>query len=225
MPDSIQGNRNPESLTPTEDSTIALSQVPILASLPVELHEKLAAEVGAVSVRAGEWLLRAGDPAESLFVVRSGRLEVVTEGPPEMVIRILRRGEVLGELALLQGGTRSTSVRAQRDSELLRLDRAQFAELINDVPSFALGLTRATGAQLAANRAPAVTTSPPRTLAVVGLDPGGLARETAELLEGELRRHGTVATLAMESDRSTTEMGPHSTRPSAMPTVYCSSVA
>src|SRR5207253_2946707 len=82
-------------------------------------------------------------------VVRSGRLEVVLDGPPERVIRTLRRGEVLGELALLKGGARSASIRAQRDSELLEVGSSEFEALVHEAPSYALGLLRPVVAQVA----------------------------------------------------------------------------
>ena len=56
-------------------------------------------------------------------MIAMGRLEVVDEGPPETVIRTLKRGDVLGELALLQEGRRSASVRAVRDTWLVMLGR------------------------------------------------------------------------------------------------------
>ena len=58
-------------------------------------------------------------------MIAMGRLEVVDEGPPETVIRTLKRGDVLGELALLQEGRRSASVRAVRDTWLVVLGRAR----------------------------------------------------------------------------------------------------
>ncbi len=76
-----------------------------------------------VKFAAGEWIFHEGEPAESMFIIRSGRAEVISEGPPEMVIRVLRRGELLGELALLRQAPRSASVRARRDTELLELGR------------------------------------------------------------------------------------------------------
>jgi NTE family protein len=69
-----------------------------------------------VAIPAGAWLMRDGKPADSLYVVRSGRLAVMAEGPPETLVRMLRRGEVVGELALLRAGTRSASVRTHRDT-------------------------------------------------------------------------------------------------------------
>ncbi len=172
-----------------------LRNVPVLTGLSNDLLERLAAEVSATTIRAGEWIMRQGDPAESMFIVRSGRLEVVAEGPPEALIRILRRGDVLGELALLRRGTRSASVRAQRDAELLELRRSEFESLIEQAPSFAIGLTRAMGAQLAASRSPVVVATPPRSIAVVGLDPGVPVQTIADRLVRAFSRHGSVAHL------------------------------
>src|SRR5437763_13440703 len=158
--------------------------------------ERLASEVEEVQVRAGEWILREGEVADSVFIVRGGRVEVIDEGPPEALIRMLRRGDVLGELALLRAGTRSVSARARRDTELIALGRASFEALIQEAPSFALGLTRAMGAQLAASRTPVVAATPPQTIAVVGLDREVDVDEVAEGLADALAAHGSVARLS-----------------------------
>ncbi len=176
-----------------------LRNVPVLSDLPDDLLEQIASEAGEVEVGAGEWLLREGDDAESLFLIRSGRMEVVIEGPPETVIRVLRRGQVLGELALLAGGKRSASVRAQRDSHLLEVSRSQFEALIGKEPGFALGLVRAMGAQLAASRAPAESEPLPATIAIVGIDGAANAGRAAELLAAGLRAAGGLAELRQES--------------------------
>jgi NTE family protein len=172
-----------------------LGRVSVLAGLPDELRERLAAEAKVVRLPAGAWLMRKGDVAESLYVVRSGRLEVVDDGPPETVVRVLRRGEVLGELALLKGGRRSASVRAQRDSELLEVGSTEFEALVQEAPSYALGLLRTMVAQLAVSRIPMSATALPRTVAVVGLDRGAPVLELAERLAVALGRHGSVAHL------------------------------
>lgn len=172
-----------------------LRNVPVLAGLSDELLDDLAEQVQVVRLRAGQWVMREGEEADSMYIVRSGRLDVVLEGPPESVLRTLRRGDVVGELALLREGTRSASVRARRDSELLQLGREPFETLIREAPSFAVGLTRAMGAQLAASRSPVVAATPPRTIAVVGLERRAPAEEVADELATALERHGTVARL------------------------------
>jgi NTE family protein len=173
-----------------------LRNVPVLAGLSEELLDRLGDEVRERRVRAGEWIVREGESAESAFIVRSGRVEVIDEHPPEALIRVLRRGDVLGELALLRQGTRSASARARRDTELLELSRSGFEALIQNAPGFALGLTRAMGAQLAASRTPVAAATPPRTIAVVGLDGDAPVAEVAERLANALSRYGSVARLS-----------------------------
>lgn len=172
-----------------------LRGVPLLAGVPDELRAEIELRARPVSIDAGRWLFHEGDVAESLYVIRSGRFEVVAEGPPEVLIRTLRRGDALGELALLTAGRRSASVRARRDGRLVEVGREAFEALIREAPELALELARSIGSQLAASKAPDPIRRPPRSVAVFGLTPGAAAATVAELLVAELGRHGTVAEL------------------------------
>jgi NTE family protein len=183
-------------------TTAFLRNVPVLAGLSDELLEPLGERLVERRVPAGAWILREGESADSLYIVRSGKAEVIHEGPPETLVRTLRRGDVVGELALLQRGVRSASARARRDVELLELGRADFENLIEAAPSFALGLTRAMGAQLAASHTPAPASTPPQTIAVVGLNAGAPIDEVADELGRHLAEHGRLAQLR-EGDLAT----------------------
>ena len=173
-----------------------IRNVPLFAGLSEELLQRLARQVREVRVPAGEWIMRAGQTADSMFIVCSGRFEVIDEGPPETLRRVLRRGEIIGELALLLEGTRTASVRARCDAELLELGRDGFEALIQEAPSFALGLTRALGAQLAATRLPVAAPTLPQAIAVVALDAGAPSAEVAEWLADALSVHGSVVSLS-----------------------------
>src|SRR4051812_24312090 len=109
------GDRGTSSVTLVD----FLGHVDVLAGVPPELRMELAAEANAVELSAGEWLFRAGDPGSSAYVVRTGRLEVITESG--VVIGEVKRGGVIGELALLREEARAASVRARRDTELFEL--------------------------------------------------------------------------------------------------------
>ena len=101
---------------------------------------------------AGDWLFREGDPGDALYVLRSGRLEIVQEaGGNETVIRSLPSGAVLGELALLTRAPRSASARARRDSTLLAVSREAFLDLLESDPAFATALSRTMADLLAAH--------------------------------------------------------------------------
>ncbi|HWF25714.1 MAG TPA: patatin-like phospholipase family protein [Solirubrobacteraceae bacterium] len=169
-----------------------IRSVRVLADLEESLLARMAAEVEVVSIDAGEWLFRAGDEARTAYVIASGRFEVVAEAPEEPVIAVLRRGSVIGELALLRGGTRSASVRARRDSSLISLNREQFAALLHDSPAFGLELTRSLAEDLARSSGPAATPARTHTLAVVPLDAGARATDAAAALSTELARHGSA---------------------------------
>ena len=128
-------------------------------------------------MRAGDWVFRQGDKADAMYVVLSGRLEARVESPGR-VLRVLGRGAAVGELALLTGATRSASVRARRDSELLRLSAADVDELIKHEPAFTAGVARYLATQLQASQGLDLSPSPlPETIGVIALPGGPPARE------------------------------------------------
>ncbi len=184
-----------EAPTRPESTADFLGQVPILAGLDVAQREALAARTQPVRVRAGDWLFHEGDPGDALYVVRAGRLEVMAERPDGGGrIAELGRGAVVGEIALLTGGTRTASVRAARDADLIRVPRADFDRLLVEQPSLSLALTRTLGERLAASRMAAPEPQPrsvPVAIAVTALDPAApvtaLARDLATALARDAR--------------------------------------
>jgi NTE family protein len=181
-PDSAAGRPTPDRST----------EASFLAGLPGESLDRLRDRAQSVRLQVGEWLFHEGDQADCAYVVRSGRLHVVSDG---RIIRTARRGGVLGELALLTGGTRTASVRAQRDSHLWRVGRNEFEELIMADQRFALTLCRALGSKLAEHRSPVTQLPPPRRIAIVALDAGVSSDDIAARLATELARAGETTVL------------------------------
>lgn len=168
-----------------------LADLPLFSGLPAELRRHLASVTRDHDVPAGDLLFRQGDPGDSLYVIKTGRLEVIVDGE---VVRTLGRGEELGEFALLSGGLRTATVRARRDSSLLALARREFDALLAGQPAFALALIRELARRQPHAAAPG---APPLTavLALVPLHPG-LEAEVAELADGLARELATMGTLA-----------------------------
>uniref|UniRef100_A0A0N5A6A8 cGMP-dependent protein kinase n=1 Tax=Parastrongyloides trichosuri TaxID=131310 RepID=A0A0N5A6A8_PARTI len=74
-------------------------------------------------VKAGEWVIREGDPGDRVFVIGEGQLEVSREN---QLLSTIGPGIVMGELAILYNCTRTASVRAISDVLLWVLDRQVF---------------------------------------------------------------------------------------------------
>ena len=173
-----------------------LRRVPMLASLPVEALESLAERARSITVTADEWLFRQGDQANGVFVVRSGRIEVIDDGPPPTVLRQLGRADVIGELSLLTQERRSASARAARHSVLIVIDASDLEAMLNESPGIYQGIAIAMASQLRESRAAPMARRPvPRTIAVVSSDPTRPAPPVAGALVAALNRHGRVALL------------------------------
>src|SRR5581483_8610524 len=113
----------------TEDFIAA---VPLFSGLSPAEIAALAKRATTVTLGAGAWLYHEGDIADGMYVVRSGRIQMVDErrdGGPQ-IIRELRPGAVLGELALIRRSRRTAGARVRRDAVLLRIDQAAFEEIL-----------------------------------------------------------------------------------------------
>jgi NTE family protein len=173
-----------------------LRKVPMFAALSPEMLEQLAGLAQDVSLRPGEWLFREGDPADGVYVVRVGHLDVVRSGPDPEMLNTLTRGAVVGELALLSGSRRSASIHALRDTVLLKIDKAHFDALLRSEPELALGLTRVLSSQLQASRAiPVSRRARPVTIALRGAGPAVPVLDLADELSRAMCAWGSVAVL------------------------------
>ncbi len=154
--------------------------------------ERLRGLAKPVHLPAGEWLFQEGDQADCAYIVRSGRVQVLSGGH---LIRTVRRGAVIGELAPLTGGTRAASVRAQRDCQLWQLGRDDFELLITTDQQFALALCHTLASKLAEHRSPVTRWQPPRRITIVALDAGVSPDDLANRLAANLASTGEVAVL------------------------------
>lgn len=109
-------------------------------------------------VGPGQEVFRQGDPGDRLCIVKSGVLEVVAarDGGDPAPLAYLGEGEVVGELALLTGSSRSATVRCPQRAVVLTLEKKVFVDLLQTLPTFARDLCVVLGKRLerAAAKAP-----------------------------------------------------------------------
>jgi CRP/FNR family transcriptional regulator, cyclic AMP receptor protein len=108
----------------------------------------LANVVDAIRVGTGEILFQAGEPGESLFVVRSGSIELFIKDTvgQKIVLTVAEEGSLFGELSLLDTGPRTATAIALSDTELLVLDRDDLTLLFQKRPDAALSMLAAMSA-------------------------------------------------------------------------------
>lgn len=94
----------------------------------------------------GEVIARQGDTAVELYVVQDGAVEIVAEdGANEVVLLCAGRSEILGEMAIFDGGVRSATMRSKGRSRVLTLDKRNFMRRMSEDPTIALTLIETMG--------------------------------------------------------------------------------
>jgi CRP/FNR family cyclic AMP-dependent transcriptional regulator len=100
----------------------------LLAALPPELSQSLFAKARPLSLKADQTLFVAGDEGDGCYRVEEGLLKASIAAPAggERILAVLGPGAVVGELSMIDGGPRSASVTALRDSKLSFVGRTAF---------------------------------------------------------------------------------------------------
>lgn len=101
-----------------------------------DVRERFVDVFDGVRLVTGEVLMAEGEPADSLYLVRHGRLRATVATPDGGQVEIgqVGKSEVVGEMALITDAPRSATVTAMRDSELYRLPAEAFVEITVDHP-------------------------------------------------------------------------------------------
>jgi CRP/FNR family transcriptional regulator, cyclic AMP receptor protein len=154
------------------DLVAVLRRTSLLASVSDADLAVLAGASRTRMLRRGQVVCSAGDPGDTLIVVISGRLRVVTRSADggEVTLRILGPGATLGEVGVADGGPRSADVETLADSQLLFVPRERVHEVCARTPAAALALAvsvAATVRQLTEATADLVFLDLPRRVAKV----------------------------------------------------------
>jgi signal transduction histidine kinase len=110
-----------------------LRSLPYFADLPEKLLRTVCLQSEEVTVPAETVIIEEGSHSEDMFVVVEGELRVTKQGTDrEVVLATLGPGEVVGEIALLDGAPRTATVSTTTKSTLIRVPAEAFEALIGD---------------------------------------------------------------------------------------------
>ncbi len=128
------------TLMATNESLLA--EVPLFSLLDADERKALAGVLEEFSVKKDVLIFSQGDPGDCLYVVRKGKVEIyIKEKTGERII--LDRSEVgdlFGELAIFDKGSRSANALAIEDTEMLVLNREALRLFVHQRPDAALDL-------------------------------------------------------------------------------------
>jgi CRP-like cAMP-binding protein len=129
-----------------------LGKVDLFKFLKKDALELLAAQMRLVQLPAGP-IIRENDPADGLYIIKSGLARVSTSAKDEKseaVLAVLRPGNAFGELALIDGAPRSATITALQPVECYFLPREAFLDSLGKHPEIALGMLPAVTAMVRA---------------------------------------------------------------------------
>jgi NTE family protein len=162
-----------------------LRAIPFFRNLPADALDAIVGRLKLESYSPGEVVFRKGEPSGSMYLVRSGQVDVVLEGDmtphkDREPLASLGPGSFVGELGLLLDEPRSATLLAATDSELLGLSRSDLTDLLNRYPEIALDLSRELGRRLVATNRRIAPPALTHCAAVWGRGTADLARVLIE---------------------------------------------
>jgi CRP/FNR family transcriptional regulator, cyclic AMP receptor protein len=116
----------------------------LLWELPTRLSMELFANAELVRLSAGQVLFRASDSGNGCYRVEDGLLKVmmVSDSGAERILAFLGRGDIVGELSIIDGLPRSATVMAVRNAAVSFLSRAEFEAFADKHPELYKSLIR-----------------------------------------------------------------------------------
>jgi CRP-like cAMP-binding protein len=121
------------------DKEMVLSDHFLLRHLSRDELRRLAATTTLAHYPAGALIFLKGDPGTSMLAVVRGRVKICahsSEGK-ELILNIIERGGLFGEIALFDGEPRTADAIALEETDLLSLERSKFQPFLKENPDLA----------------------------------------------------------------------------------------
>lgn len=127
-----------------------LAEVPLFALLDDEERKTLSGILNEHHFPAGTTIFSYGDPGDSLYIIRAGRVHITVENTEgdQIILDENTAGDVFGEISLLDAGSRSATATSVEETDVFTLDRDDLLALISRHPHAALDLLSVMGKRL-----------------------------------------------------------------------------
>lgn len=134
--------RPSSSTSGATDRASLLRNHPLFCELTPPILERISAYIKRRSLPKGSTIFEKGDDGVGLIGVVSGsvKISVTSADGRDIVLNIIRPGEVFGEIALLDGRARTANATAMSDCELIVIERREFIPFLRSEPDVTLKL-------------------------------------------------------------------------------------
>lgn len=134
---------SPSHISHTNDEHIpalCVSKVPIFNHLPSDVLSAIAGKASMRTYERGEFIHRAGEPSNKLFIVHKGKVKVyrLSDTGKEQLVRILTPGHFAGELALFSASAHDSYAQTMQASEICTIFQSDVHELLAQHPNISL---------------------------------------------------------------------------------------
>jgi CRP/FNR family cyclic AMP-dependent transcriptional regulator len=121
-----------------------LRRVPLFSLLTVTQAEVISGAVVKRRFKRGEVLVEQGQKSDALYILLTGRARVMTSDSRgrEVILATLSQGDYLGEMSIIDNEPHSATVRAEVQTDVLTLGRAEFARCLTENASMSLVVMR-----------------------------------------------------------------------------------
>jgi CRP/FNR family cyclic AMP-dependent transcriptional regulator len=122
------------------DKLAMLRKHPIFCDLESEAFDQLCRYAKHATLKRGATLFSKGDPGNSLFAVISGTVKMSISSPDgrSAIFNLIGPGEIFGEIAVLDGQSRTADATANTNCEIFVIDRREFLPFVRSHPALAM---------------------------------------------------------------------------------------
>ena len=121
-----------------------LRRVPLFSRLTVAQAEAIGSAVVKRRFKRGEALVEQGQKSDALYLLLTGRARVTTADSRgrEVILATLGQGDYLGEMSIIDNEPHSATVRAEVQTDVLQLERAEFTRCLSENTAMSLVVMR-----------------------------------------------------------------------------------
>jgi CRP/FNR family cyclic AMP-dependent transcriptional regulator len=127
-----------------------LNAISYFRDLDARVLARIRASVFDLRLEKGQILFMEGEPAQAMYVVRSGQVKIFKVSPDgrEQILRIAAAGDCFNEVPIFDGGPNPANAEAVEPATLWAIARTDMRRLIEEDPAIAIGFLKAFAGKL-----------------------------------------------------------------------------